>query len=546
MTDTTLQNPVAPAAPLAVPPPVFAAPRAAFADSDGAAKWAKTLPLMSVAQAYDAVMAQFALLAAADLPARERAKIAEILRDPVAHLHTELARRYAGKPQPEAEREREAVEQAVALWHALWGQYSTCLKPLLEGDPELAGVKAKILQRGLFVGKELVLVHGLARRATPADVWQELHAYFRLAEMLDCAVASVTDDLIPQGVGTSCYSTYSHALLLGLADPCAMSVRQIELADRWLGQWSRKLFPYARQRESETPVLVVDLDSTAGAVLVPAALKDPPAAIRFGYPSKLATSVRGRLRRLSSGANPAELQLGHDVSTEQCYSLLTHLESRWCHVVRAAAPVAADVPLELVTGGMLAAFFRVGGRTFEKHDPVVGRTFHGAQHLKTLGALTDYDRFKEEAEKDWPWERWHGRYEWLEAALARDDAGRYRWALDQLVVVRDEERTRLACVARVACGLNGRLTAVLRLYPGAPRALTLRAQAGTYSDEPPLPALLIAETPEEPPTLVMQSRAFTPGRQFRSVDGGPERRFRLTKLVQRGADFERIAFEESA
>ena len=89
-----------------------------------------------------------------------------MLREPVAHLHTELARRYAGKPQPAADRELEAADQAIALWQALWEQYSSCLKPLLEGDPDLAGVKAKLLQRGLHVGKQLVLVHGLARRAS--------------------------------------------------------------------------------------------------------------------------------------------------------------------------------------------------------------------------------------------------------------------------------------------------------------------------------------------------------------------------------------------
>ena len=27
-----------------------------------------------------------------------------------------------------------------------------------------------------------------------------------------------------------------------------MSVRQIELADRWLAQWARKVFPYAQQQ----------------------------------------------------------------------------------------------------------------------------------------------------------------------------------------------------------------------------------------------------------------------------------------------------------
>jgi len=165
MTDTTLQNPV-PAVPPAVPVPTHAAPKAAFTDGDSASRWAKTLPLLPVGQAYDALIGQLALLAAADTPPRERARIAEILRDQVSHLHTELARRYAGKAQPEGEREREAIDQAVALWRALWEQYSACLKPLLEGDPDLAGVKAKIIQRGIFVGKELILVHGLARRAT--------------------------------------------------------------------------------------------------------------------------------------------------------------------------------------------------------------------------------------------------------------------------------------------------------------------------------------------------------------------------------------------
>jgi len=43
----------------------------------------------------------------------------------------------------------------------------------------------------------------------------------------------------------------------------------------------------------------------------------------------------------------------------------------------------------------------------------------------------------------------------------------------------------------------------------------------------------------------MLPRAFTPGRRLRSLDGG-ERKFHLTRLIQRGADFERVAFEEEA
>src|SRR5207249_7422234 len=175
MTDTTLQS--VPDEPSAVPRPLISiAQRLLFSNADSAAKWAKSLPFMPVAQAHDVLVAQLRALAAAEFPARARAKIAEILRDQVCHLHTELARRYAGKPQPEGERESEAIDQSIALWQALWEQYSACLKPLLEGDAELQGVKAKILQRALYVGKQLLLVLGLARRLPPVSVWHEMHA----------------------------------------------------------------------------------------------------------------------------------------------------------------------------------------------------------------------------------------------------------------------------------------------------------------------------------------------------------------------------------
>ncbi len=64
---------------------------------------------------YAAIHGQLRALSAAAFAPRERATIAEVMRDQVAHLHTELARRYAGKPQPAAERELDAADQAIAL-----------------------------------------------------------------------------------------------------------------------------------------------------------------------------------------------------------------------------------------------------------------------------------------------------------------------------------------------------------------------------------------------------------------------------------------------
>ena len=516
----------------------------AFADADGCAAWLRAVPVTNIPRYYETILGQLKRLADADFAPRERARIAEIMREPVMFLHTELARRYAGKPQPAAERENEAAEQALAVWHALWSQYSACLKPLLEGDPDLAGVKAKVLQRGLWVGKQLMLVYGLARRLPAPAVWQELHAYYRLAEILDCAVTAVSDELMPNAVGVSCYSTYCHALLLDLADPCAMTVRQIELTDRWLSMWARKVFPYAQQRETEGPLIVIDLEAASGAVLLPVGPRSVTEATRYGYPAKIVTSVRGRLKRLASGANPAELQLGHDASVEACTALLTYLDSRWYALPARRPGSDANSSVELCVGGLGAAYFRVAGRTFNSQDLLGRLSYQGTQHLATLGALTDYDRNKEEAEKVWAWERWQGNCDWNAATLRRIGTGPHRWHLDQLVVLRDDDRVRCGYVTRVALDNRGELSVSLKLWPGSASAVAVRALTTMLVEEPPAPALTLAETPEEKPCIIVPPRTFSAGRVLRSLATTPERRLRLTRLIQRGADFERAAFEE--
>ena len=517
----------------------------AFADAEGAKRWARALPLTNVSLVCETVQGQLKALAAANFGARDRATIAEVLRDLIAYLHTELARRYAGKGQPATDRELEAAEQAIALWQGLWEQYSSCLKPLIEGDPELSGVKPKILQRGLYVGKQLVLAHGLARQTLPATLWQELNAYYRLAEMLDCAVTAVSDNLVPNAVGISCYSTYSHALLLGLADPCTMSVKQIELTDRWLAMWARKVFPYATQRESEGPIVLIDLDAEAGATLVASAPGAPTESMRFGYPAKLATSVRGRLKRLQSGANPAELQLGHDCSVEQCVTLLAQLEARWHQVPRRASE-ATPSNLELCSGGLPAAYFRVSGRTFERKDPGARRTYQETQQMRTLGAVVDHDRGREDAERDWPWERWQGTYELRDASLTRVSEARHRWSLEQLAIARRDGQVRVGFITRVALeAQQASLALSLRLWPGAVSSLTLMPLSAAGSEEAPLPALIFATALEDQACMVLPPRSFNLGRVLHSLDAGPRRRFRLTRLLQRGTDFERAAFDEN-
>jgi hypothetical protein len=318
-----------------------------------------------------------------------------------------------------------------------------------------------------------------------------------------------------------------------------MTVKQIQLADRWLQMWARKVYPGAQQRESDGPLILVDLDSAAPPTLSLAAPGNAGGSIRYAYAGRLATSIRGRLKRLQTGANPAELQLGHDCSVEQCTMLLSYLDRCWCQPPRHPSG-GPPVSLQLCTGGLDGAFYRIGGRTFQRSNVKKSR---GALHFASLDALSDYDRGKEEAERLWVWERWDGAYEWREASLVRTDATLYRWRLEQLVIVSDGERERAGYVTRLACDDQGGLAITLRLWTGTARALTARPASKALSDEPPLPALLLSETPDDRPCLIVASRTFHPNLVLRAADGGPERRFRVSRWLLRVDRWERGGVE---
>ena len=236
--------------------------------------------------------------------------------------------------------------------------------------------------------------------------------------------------------------------------------------------------------------------------------------MRFGYPGKLATSVRGRLKRLQTGANPAELQLGHDCSVDQCTTLLGHLDFDAGIRFRAGGPDLPPKPVELSSGGLPAAYFRASGRTFEPQGSAARLSFAAAQQLQTLRAVPDYDRGARSAERNWAWEAWAGICERREATVVRLSDPRHRWVLEQLGIVRTGEGLRVGSVTRVALGGDGQLGAegqlalTLRLWSATPVAMTLLPLSAASSDDPPLPALRLDETPDDKPTLVLPPRTL--------------------------------------
>lgn len=519
----------------------------AFVEEDGCRRWLQTVPLTNLPKAIEAIEAQLTRLRDESLPPVARLKLAELLREPLMFLHTELARRYGGKQLPHAERESESANAAMRLWELLWQLYSKCLKSLIDGNSDIRAAAATLLQRALFAGKQLIISYGLARRSLPATFWRELHAYYRFSEIMDCTSIAVDDPYMADSAGVSCYSTYSHVLLLALADPYSLSVRELELTDRWLKVWARKIFPHVSPPSPSGPLLVVDFESAGGFAVIALAPATVPSTARFGHTAKLVNSVKGRVKKLLQGTSPAELKLGDDVAADTCVNLLKHLYARWCIVPTPTSVDTVESYIQLCSGGLAAAYYRIGGRTFNTQDVRTRFSFYGTQHMSTLDAVSHYDRGREEAERSWPWETWQGVCGSTQAAARRVGGARHRWQLDQLVACKDEDRIFCGYVTRVietAAAESDELGLSLRLtFWNAPlEALSLRSADALIKEDPPFPAMMIQALGGEPVTLLVPPRVFSPGRKLRT-SGGPERIFKLGKLVQRGADFERCTFE---
>ena len=198
--------------------------------------------------------------------------------------------------------------------------------------------------------------------------------------------------------------------------------------------------------------------------------------------------------------------------------------------------------MEIAAGGIEAAYYRVGGRSFRHVDPL-GRDTDPTKYLQTVGGMSDLDRRRQESERNWPWEKWYGVCEWRDASVKHQDAGAFTGSSTSssscaTTAKRGSDTSRASPSSRKApwrcrssCG------------PVRPRVYAVRLVNPNRSEEPPIPALILEATPEEPTTLVLSPRAFVANRIMRCDEPGPVRKFKLTHIVQRGGDFERVAFE---
>ena len=524
-----------------------------FVDAESCRAWLEKVPLANIAVAQQDMLAELETFNRFPTSAANRLAVLEALREAIGFVQMEHAKRFTNRALPMAQAEADAFEDTVELWEQMRLGYLRCLQAALGGDTGMRAQAALLTQR-LAAHSGLKMFHYYrAYREVPREDWRSLHQTHAHAEQLGVVEDDVKDPLNRDVHDSSPRIAYVRALLMGMASPHELGQRQLTFVAFLLERWAAKvLVSRAPQEDDGVPPLVVDL---AGERLPEriAPQAATPVEPRYLDTRQLSKSLRNRVALLRKGESPAKLGLGDDCVQPSCEQTLVFLYRQWCQPrpPRNLAGRGAAAPVQ-VTNEMEAIHHYVSGdqrggqrrRQFEAKD----LTQQMRLELETLGRVRNVDNEQFTSARGYALEDWGIEEDSAQELRIVRAAGQgtKRFAHGQLVAVRPPDASGfiLGQVRWLIGGVNGDLRAGVKLMPGIASATSVRATGLNDKTERPTLAVSLAAVPavNSPPTLVLPAGWYKPNRIL-ELGGEPASNVRLTEVLERGADFERVAYE---
>jgi len=522
-----------------------------FVDAATCKAWLENVPLANVGAAQSDFVDQLEEFNRFPTASAHRLAVLEALREAVNFVQIEQAKRFANRALPMAEAESEAFASTIALWGEMMLGYLRCLDAALHRDAGMHSQAALICQRLLAYSGLKMFHHYRAYREVPRSEWKLLNRIYAAAEKLDVAEDAVKDFLNRDVQETSPRIAYARAVLMGMCNPNELAQRQLTFVAYLLERWAAKLEPADAPVDEgeEVPPLFADLEGDACPER-----GDPAkaAAPRYLDARKLSKSLRNRVALLRKGESPGKLGLGEDCVQPSCEQLLVYLYRHWCQAkpARALERRRSDAAAE-ACADMAAIHHYVSGRPFRPPDLQTELTEKQREEIATFGRVSTREQDDYSDAQGFLVEQWQLEDENAQGMrmVRRAQSAGKRLAHGQLIGVRpvSGKQFMLAQVRWLMCADNGDLHAGVKLLPGLPSPVAARATGLNVQKDEWVPALALSAVAalKAPPSLVVPSGWFKPKRV---IELHTERtaKVRLTEVVERGSDFERVYFEAGA
>ena len=529
--------------------PAFSAEAAPeFSDVVACKTWLEHVPLANVAEAQRQLLAQLTEFNRFPCKAMMRLQVLEALREAVAFVQIEQAKRFTNRALPMADAEAAVFAETTELWEQMRIGYLHCLAASGADETGMRSHAALLAQRVLAYCGLKMFHHYRAYREVGKAEWSTLHQAFKFAEGLGVAETEVKDYLNRDVHDATPRIQYMRALLTGMANPNELARRQLSFVGFLLERWAEKVelstIPVAE--EGILP-LVLDLAGNGPPERLTGEGDTEIVDPRFLDVTRLTKSLKNRIGLLRKGESPAKLALGEDCVQPSCEQLLIFLYRQWCQ----PRPVRAErkrVSQEaMVCNDMAAIHYYIAGKMFRQPGVQKELTQKERDQIATFGRISTKDEDDYSAVHGFLLEGWKVEDESVSGLRMSRPAGSpgKRFAHGQLVAVRpgDAKNFMLAQARWLMQGSDSGLNAGLRLLPGLPAAIAVRHYGLNVAQEKFVPALTLTEVAalKSPPTLILPAGWYKPKRVVEVFVQQPLR-VKLEELIDRGTDFERMSY----
>jgi len=523
-----------------------------FIDAAGCKIWLEGVPLANIPAAQRQLLQQIEEFNRFPTKAVNRLAVMEMLREPVHFVQLEQAKRFTNRALPMVENEVEVFEDTIALWEQMHVGYLRCIDAVTEGETGMRSQAGLVCQRTLAYAGLKMFHHYRAYRQVPAREWAALHRVYARAEALRVVDEAVKDYMNRDVHDTSSRIAYLRAVLMGMCNPNELGQRQLTFVAFLLERWADRVEILKNPVcEADVPELVVDL---AGDRCAERISRTEGGAPRFDEPRyldarRLAKSLRNRIGLLRKGESPAKLALGEDCVQPACEQLLVFLYRQWYQPRPARHPERRSSNHDAaVCNDMAAIHYHISGQAFRQPGTQSDLTKKEREEIATFGRISTRHEDGYSEAKGIALERWKLEDESAQGLRMLRPAGNpgKRFSHGQLIGVRpgDGKNFILGQVRWLMINEKGDLYAGVRLLPGLPAATAVRATGINVMKEQYVPALSLTGVPalDSPPALVLPAGWYKQKRVIEVYVDSPVR-VRLIDVIDRGVDFERVAYE---
>ncbi|MDO8412611.1 MAG: hypothetical protein Q7S51_02355 [Gallionellaceae bacterium] len=524
--------------------------RPAFKDIASCTRWLGQFQLTNLQQAHGVLSQELDEFNRYPMQGLERWRTLELLRETVALIQADYAKKLLAKKLPLSAEEFLILAAILNLWQQMVTGYQRCLQGLLAGDKQLTQYGALLCQR-CMVYSELQIAEQLrSGYEVNSRIWQQLHALYLFSEEQGFQHKPVSDELKGKDYAVTCHTIYIKILLTCYARPEELTRSQLQLLERWLIQWSAIITVESDYTLSQGDALPLALDMSGSQGLQALRQSNPSPASNMRYLPMLPLSKLLRVKTvlLQQGQSPQQLELGDAGSSADCIELLTRLHQNWCEESNDYAP-GVSLPQAQLCAGVEEIYARIANKHFKPLSKNAGVDTAESKQIATFGRVLSEDKRHDLADSDLALETWIlEQGSMFSARLMREGMAGMRLGANQIVAVRTENNPAfmLGTLSWVRVKQTGHLSVGVRYLPGMVQTIVINGTGiNTGASNKSVAALLLPAVPtlKIPTSLVLPRGWFEPGRIIEMVRADHTKaNVKLELSVDKGADYERVSY----